>query len=430
VSNNNIEQIQQWCSGTWLARAQGNDIIDELASDSRNIDQPDAALFVAIKTHLRNGHTYIAAAWRKGVRNFLVSEDINIDEIPGSSIIKVENTLKALQDIAAAYRSQFTLPVIGITGSNGKTIVKEWLYQLLNDSYNIVRSPKSYNSQIGVPLSVWQLNAEYDLAIFEAGISQPGEMAQLERIIRPDIGIFTNIGEAHSEGFINLQQKVEEKLILFKNAQQLIYCLDHTLIHDCIRQHMAETPNGPKLFTWSQHENADLRIVNIDTSNGRSHIMGTYDNTPISIVIPFTDTASIENAIHCWCVLLLLRENEQVVQDRMTQLQPVSMRLELMAGINNCTIINDTYNSDLTSLHLALNYLDQQRQHPQHSLILSDMLQAGKRDVDIYEEVADQVARHGIKRFIGVGPALFKHKKLSGNIKSCAASSSSRLQNY
>src|SRR5579872_2972715 len=211
---NNIEQLRKWSNGTWLAKSQSDTVIETLSTDSRNIEHAAGTLFIALKTNLRDGHAYIPDAWIKGVRNFLVSQNIATDGLSGANIILVKDTLTALQQIAAAHRKQFNIPVIGITGSNGKTVVKEWLYQLLSGHYNIVRSPKSYNSQVGVPLSVWEMNKYHQLAIFEAGISQPAEMEHLEHIIQPTIGLFTNIGEAHNEGFMNSRQKINEKLVL------------------------------------------------------------------------------------------------------------------------------------------------------------------------------------------------------------------------
>jgi len=410
-----IDQLRKWSNGTWLAMEQADACIEELAIDSRNIEHPAGSLFVALKTNLRDGHSYVQDAWQKGVRNFLVSQNIDASRIPGVNIIKVNDTLDALQQIAAAHRRRFNIPVVGITGSNGKTVVKEWLYQLLSNQYNVIRSPKSYNSQVGVPLSVWMMKEDQELAIFEAGISQPGEMEKLERIIHPTIGLFTNIGEAHSEGFMNSRQKINEKLLLFRHAKQLVFCRDHAQLNECIIQYMHHIKGGKpedalQLFTWSQKQDADLRINNIDRSGTKTSISALYKGREISITIPFGDDASVENAIHCWCILLLLNVSNKEIKAQMVQLQQVSMRLELRHGINDCTVINDAYNSDLTSLQLALNYLDQQKQHKHHTVIMSDLLQIGRRDLDLYEEVAAFISRRNIQRFIGIGPALYKNK--------------------
>ena len=412
---NNIEQLRKWCNGAWVAKEQPDAVIGELAIDSRNIEEPMTALFTALKTPLRDGHTFIADAWQKGVRNFLVSQPIDDAIAPDSNVIQVKDTLAALQKIAAAHRKQFDIPVIGITGSNGKTVIKEWLYQLLSSTYNTVRSPKSYNSQVGVPLSVWLMNENQQLAIFEAGISQPGEMEHLERIISPTIGLFTNIGEAHSEGFMNARQKINEKLILFRHAKQLVYCHDHVELNQCIVQYMHQVRGGRseeplQLFSWSHKQDADLRITNISKTVAKTIITGKYKGQEATITIPFSDDASIENAIHCWCIMLLLNVDQDEIKTQMAQLQQVSMRLELKHGINGCTVINDSYNSDLTSLQLALNYLDQQKQHGHHTVIMSDILQIGRRDIDLYDEVAALISRRNVQRFIGIGPALYKNK--------------------
>lgn len=411
------EQLRKWCNGTLLLQ-ESSVPIEELVIDTRKVAEPEKALFIALKTNRRDGHNFIQQGYEKGIRNFLISEDVDVQQYPASSFIKANDTLHALQQIAAGYRKQFDIPVIGITGSNGKTIVKEWLYQLLEESYNTVRSPKSYNSQIGVPLSVWLLEPEQQLAIFEAGISQPDEMQRLEKIIQPTIGVFTNIGEAHSEGFLNNRQKINEKLGLFRNVRELVYCIDYPELNELVvhyksnvRNHGGENPL--RLFTWSQkNEEADLYIQEVKTDSGKTNITAVYKNETLSITIPFHDAASIENAIHCWSVLLLMGIKQDVIAERMQRLQPVSMRLELRHGINDCTIINDTYNSDMTSLMIALDYLEQQKQHQQRTVILSDLLQIARPDTELYEEVAELISRMNIQRFIGIGPALYKHKSI------------------
>jgi Alr-MurF fusion protein len=407
------EQLRKWCNGVLLS--SGNDaLIEELAIDTRKVAQPENTLFIALHTQRRDGHSFINDGYEKGIRNFLVSQDVDVAKYPASNFIKVTDTQTALQQIAAGYRKQFDIPVIGITGSNGKTIVKEWLYQLLSEDYNAVRNPKSYNSQIGVPLSVWLMEAGQELGIFEAGISQPDEMGKLERIIHPTIGVFTNIGEAHSEGFLNVRQKVNEKLMLFRHVKQLVYCKDYPELNEGIAHYTSQVrghgDEALQLFTWSQRHEADLKIIDTEVKAGKIHIRALYKDKEETIVIPFTDPASVENAVHCWCVMLLLNVAQDAIAERMLQLQPVSMRLELRHGINDCTIINDSYNSDLTSLLIAIDYLEQQKQHQHHTVILSDMLQIARPDRELYEEVAELVSRKNIQRFIGIGPALYKHK--------------------
>jgi Alr-MurF fusion protein len=412
-----ISLLSKWCQGK-LISGDTDTVIEELVIDTRKIAQPGHALFIAITGNRRDGHTFIKDAYEKGVRSFLISKaDVPVNDYPEAGFILVKDTLAALQMIAAAKRKLFHIPVVGVTGSNGKTIVKEWLYQLLSGGYKTVRSPKSYNSQIGVPLSVWLMSGKHEMAIFEAGISQPGEMEKLERMIHPSIGVFTNIGEAHSEGFLNIRQKINEKLMLFRHAEHLVYCKDSHELNQCIVQylgHIKGSDNGQalQLFTWSAKNDADLRITDIGKVGNKTTIKALYKDREVEIAIPFTDSASIENAIHCWCVLLLTGISDAAIQEGMLTLHSVSMRLEQRQGINDCTIINDTYNSDLTSFLIALNYLDQQKQHQHHTVILSDMLQIGKPDAELYEEVAEQISRRNIQRFIGVGPSLYKNKSL------------------
>lgn len=411
-----IEQLRLWCHGEWYLTSNMDRPVEELAIDTRKLAQPEEALFIAIKTNRRNGHDFIGNAYEKGVRCFLVSEKVDTTPYKSANIILVDDTVHALQQIIIAKRKLLDLQVIGITGSNGKTIVKEWLYQLLSDSYKAVRSPKSYNSQLGVPLSVSLVNAEHEVGIFEAGISQPGEMEKLEKMIQPNIGVFTNIGEAHSEGFLNNRQKINEKLVLFRHAEHLIYCKDYLELNQCIVQYLGQIKgsNGDKgdmqLFTWSYKSEANLRVTNVKKDKQQSEITAEYDGREVSIQIPFSDPASIENAIHCWCVLLLMGFDDETVNERMLKLHSVKMRLELRHGINDCTIINDTYNSDLTSLIIALDYLEQQKQHTHHTVILSDMLQIARSDSELYEEVAEMLTRMNVNRFIGIGPALYKNK--------------------
>ncbi len=409
----NLNDIQKATKAETVPELKDIDIV-ELLIDSRKIINPARAMFIAIKGTHRDGHQFIDDAYSKGVRTFMISEELAPGPYGDAVFLKVNDTLSALHQLATAHRSQFHFPVIGITGSNGKTIVKEWLFQLLSENYNVIRSPKSYNSQIGVPLSVWRMQPHHTLGIFEAGISQPGEMSKSERILHPDIGIFTNIGEAHSEGFLNNRQKINEKLILFRHAKELIYCKDHHELNECIVQYCHQIRNNEdddlKIFTWSQKSEATLRIQHIEKASNSTTITAEYEGRGISIQIPFSDNASIENAIHCWCVLLLFKIDDARITERMARLHAVAMRLELLHGMDNCTIINDTYNSDLTSLQIALDFLDQQKQHPRRTVILSDMLQIGKPDGDLYEEVAELVSQKNIYRIICIGAALSKHK--------------------
>lgn len=384
----------------WNSKA----VIENLLLDSRKLITAPASVFFALKASHRNGHKFLDELYHKGVRNFVVSDDINGSLYPEANIIKVDDTLKALQILASYHRKQFTYPVIGITGSNGKTIVKEWLYQLLQDRYNIVRSPKSYNSQIGVPLSVWQMNETHTLGIFEAGISKTGEMKQLESIVQPAIGVFTNIGEAHNEGFENLSQKANEKALLFQNAETIIFCEDYKEISNAVTalQNSKETP--VRIFSWSREKkNVDLFIANVSKENGKTLIDAVFNENPLSIEIYFEDDASVENAITCWSVLLQLEINQSFIQKKMKLLQPVNMRLELKKGINHCNIINDSYSADVNSLSIALDFLQQQATGNSKSIILSDFLQSGLPETELYQQIAVALKQHQINKLIGIG---------------------------
>jgi len=387
--------------------------IEHLLIDSRTVLFPADSLFFALKGPRRNGHSFINELYQKGVRSFVVSEKIE-EEYNGATFLQVSDALQALQLLAAWHRKQFSIPVIGITGSNGKTIVKEWLNQLLEDNYQIIRSPKSYNSQIGVPLSVWPLNKSHELGIFEAGISQSGEMDKLQRIIQPTIGIFTNIGEAHSENFMSIRQKVNEKLRLFTDVDALIYCKDYPEIHEAIAGLWQQLNKGRSkpfmLVNWSTVSEASLQILTIYKEDGKTQISADWKGQQQQITIPLTDNASIENAIHCWCLLLHMGLSPKVIAKKMVQLEAVAMRLELKNGINHCSIINDSYSADISSLKIALDFLQQQRQHSKHTLILSDILQSGKSEKELYQEVAQSLQQRGVDRLIGIGERISQHR--------------------
>lgn len=382
--------------------------ISKLLVDSRQLISPDETLFFAIKTKKNDGHRYLSALSELGVKNFVVSQ---LPDQPESfpsdtNFLLVQDSLSALQKIASFHRKSFDGQVIGITGSNGKTIVKEWLHQLLSPDISIVRSPKSYNSQIGVPLSVWQIEAEHQLALFEAGISEPGEMTNLQQIIRPTIGVFTNIGPAHGENFIRIQQKVGEKLKLFTKVETLIYCIDHAEIQEGIIR--SQLLHSIKSFTWSKKLDADLKIDAVTKSTHNSIISAHYQQQAFDFTIPFIDDASVENAIHCACVMLLLGYNIPTIKERMLLLTQVAMRLELKEGLNNCTLINDSYNSDIHSLAIALDFLKQQNQHQNKAVILSDILESGTNEADLYEQVASLMEAKGVQKIIGIGPSLMR----------------------
>jgi len=377
-------------------------IISALFTDSRRLNNAAEGLFFALSGR-RNGHEFVAGAYAAGVRNFVVEHGPEFN-LPEANFLIVADPLAALQALAAYHRGRFNLQVIGITGSNGKTIVKEWLYQLLAADKNIVRNPKSYNSQIGVPLSVWQINSRNDLGIFEAGISTINEMEKLEAIIKPQVGVLTHIGTAHDEGFANRWEKVLEKLELFKNSQKLI--CNYDLLIDFRADMQAK-----EAFTWSRKFNqADLYVFSGTVISKNYYLRAYYKKQEIECLVPFTDEASVENAIVCWATMLALGYSAVEADKRIERLVPVSMRLELKNGINNCSVIDDSYNSDLQSLEIALNFLGQQNQHQKKTLILSDIYQSGLPQDVLYQQVADLVAGKKVDKFIGVGEALVSHR--------------------
>ena len=404
--------------------------IEHILLDSRKLLFPATSLFFALDGPRRKGNSFIAELYNKGVRHFVVNESFAATEmlnLPEADILQVQDVLQSLHSFIAFHRQQFTIPVIGITGSNGKTIVKEWLYQLLQYEFNIVRSPKSYNSQIGVPLSVWQMNTEHTLGIFEAGISQPDEMQKLEKIINPTIGVITNIGEAHGEGFLNIRQKINEKLKLFIHSDILIYCADNPDLNEAVNTFKNNVRAGDNFepFSWSKKDTATLQIISVEKENTKTTISTQWKENQVKFNIPFTDDASVENAITCCCVLLHLGIKNETIAERMLQLRTVEMRLELKQGINNCSVINDSYSADINSLTIALEFLQQQQQHAKRTLILSDILQSGKSSGELYADVAAILEKKNINRFIGIGPEINKQKNAFKDIGETAFFSSS-----
>jgi alanine racemase len=385
--------------------------ISRILTDSRTSVVSGSFLFFALTGLRHDGHRYIPELYHRGLRAFVVSEmHEQFRSMAGAGFILVGDTLRALQELARFHRERFTCPVIGITGSNGKTIIKEWLYHCLGDRVSITRSPKSYNSQVGVPLSLWNLDPATGLGIFEAGISLPGEMKNLQRMIRPDTGIFTNIGEAHQENFAGIEQKVAEKLKLFYGCRTLIFCRDHQVIRKCIEQ----TPelSGVVLFSWSVTGKADVQIAGITRETGSTTFKAIFRDSSYDITIPFSDNASIENAMHCLSLMLLIGTDREVIMTKMADLPPVAMRLEQKSAINRCTLINDSYNSDLNSLSIALDVLNRQVQHRRKTLIISDILQSGKQSGELYSLVASLVRDKGISRIIGIGSSLLENSQL------------------
>ncbi len=381
--------------------------INWLLTDSRSLSFPTESLFFAIRTLRNNGHNYILELYQQNLRYFVVSEmQPEYENLPDAVFIVVKDTLQALQTLAAAHRASFHIPVIGITGSNGKTVVKEWLYQLLHTDYRITRSPRSYNSQIGVPLSVWAMNENTQLGIFEAGISEMHEMEHLQPIIQPTIGIFTNLGEAHQENFTGLKQKCEEKLQLFKDAEVLIYCSDSKLVEISI----AQSGFSGKLFAWGKSDKVQVQVLKLEKTVSATQALLKYGSAEISISIPFTDAASIENALQCVVVMLYLGVKADEIAKRILQLESVAMRLEVKEGVRDCLIINDSYNSDLNSLSIALDFLNQQAtaKNLSKTLILSDILQTGQTPDELYKTVAELVKNKNVQRIIGIGSEIGK----------------------
>ncbi len=377
--------------------------IRTLLTDSRNFSGVDGCLFFALVTPRNDGQKYIASLYEKGLRCFVVEYiPKELENKKDIVWLKVGNTLKALQALAAFHRNRFSIPVVGITGSNGKTIVKEWLAYLLADDKKVIKSPKSYNSQIGVPLSIWQMQLEDEIAIFEAGLSQPGEMEHNHAVIQPTIGLFTNVGAAHDEHFTGRQQKTDEKLKLFIGVHQLVYCADHADIREAIRQNTCL--QYVQKFTWGYSSDSILQIKNIKHEIGKSIIEAYYNFRFIQIVIPFLDKASIENAMHCWAFMLMMGYENNYIAERMQHLPAIEMRMELKEAINNCSVINDSYSSDFNSLQIAVDFLVQQQQHAKKTIILSDLLQTGRNKDDLYTEVARLLQGKGVSRLIGIGP--------------------------
>lgn len=377
--------------------------VTRLLTDSRSLSFPEETLFFAIVTRHGDGHRYLSELYTRGVRSFVVSSADGIDDFSEACFVVVPDTLKALQQIAAYHRSKFDIPVVGITGSDGKTIVKEWLYHLTAGKYIVTRSPRSYNSQIGVPLSVWMLGKESTLGIFEAGISLPHEMDNLQRIICPTIGILTNISGAHQENFTTMQEKCSDKLRLFKECDVLIYNGDNPILSTCVNRAML----GTRDIAWSCKDSERplfiRSIVKDDTGTTINYHYLAFDN---SYRIPFLDEASIEDSINCLAAALYLMVPPETIAERMAQLEPVAMRLEVKTGRNGCMLINDSYNSDTASLDIALDFMERRcSTMPQlrRTLILGDIKQTGMTLRSLYRTVAQYIGKRGIDRLIGIG---------------------------
>lgn len=388
-----IQTIFSIIGGAFISNDSLTPEIQHLVYDSRRVQQGSSSLFFALITEHNDGHNYVGDAYKKGIRNFVVSKPIDISDLEECTIISVEDTLIALQKLARFHREHFHYPVIGITGSNGKTIIKEWLFQLLQDDYKIVRSPKSYNSQVGVALSVWQMGPQHDLGIFEAGISTVNEMERLKAMIEPTIGILTNIGEAHDAGFITHQQKLEEKWKLFENADVVIG--EHTLL--------GKIQTSKTIFSWGTEAGCRMQVLAIEKSVNNTTIKARYEDEAKVIKIPFTDDASVQNALNCWCTLLYLGLTSEDVSKRFSQLHSVDMRLQLMHGINDCLIVNDSYSADTTSLKIALDFIKQQSSGLTRTLFISDFYESGKPVQHLSDEIAGLIQAYKVNKVYAVG---------------------------
>ena len=405
-----IEKITTLIGARRIGHNDAN--IGWILTDSRSLCFPEETLFFAIRTQRNDGHNYIPELYRRGVRNFVVEQVPSGagNELEEANFLKVTSTLAALQRLAERHRDEFDIPVVGITGSNGKTMVKEWLYQLLSPQMVVTRSPKSYNSQIGVPLSVWLLEKNTDIALFEAGISQTGEMQALRDIIQPSIGILTSIGQAHQENFRTMDEKCQEKLLLFHDAKTVIYNSDDEIVSRSMRR----SGFGGKKIAWSKEDpQATLYIKEVETKDNITRVAYVFNQTTDGTYhLPFIDEASVECSLACAATALHLGIDPETLDIRMSQLEPVAMRLEVKEGQHGCTLINDSYNSDLSSLDIALDFMSRRPDHNgrKRTLILSDIQQSGQKPDKLYSIVSELAEKRGVDKFIGIGSVIAEHK--------------------
>ncbi len=384
--------------------------ISILLTDSRSLAIPEESLFFAIRTRNNDGHRYMRPLYDAGVRCFIADHvPADMADATDADILLVSDVKRALQTIGRHHRLRFDIPVIGITGSRGKTTVKEWLYQLLATDYNIVRSPRSYNSQIGVPLSVWEIDNDTTLAIIEAGISMPDEMTSLQPIVKPTIGILTNIGPEHADGFHSLREKCDEKILLMRDCDCIIYNGDDPVIANAV----SEACIPAKEIAWSTTDSDQpLFISSVKTHGDTTEIQYSYLRRDGSITVPFTEPGDIQNVIHCLAVMLYLNRPDDVMASRMSQLTPVGTRMEVKEGVNNCLVIYDAYTSDLNSLSPALDFVARRRTGRRTTTaILSDVMHETLPPARLYREVADLLRLRGVTRVIGVGEEISAHSK-------------------
>ena len=409
-----IEKITTLIGARRIGQNDAN--VGWILTDSRSLCFPEETLFFAIRTQRNDGHNYIPELYRRGVRNFVV-ETVPADADSGfrnANFLKVTNTLAALQRLAERHRDEFDIPVVGITGSNGKTMVKEWLYQLLSQKMVVTRSPKSYNSQIGVPLSVWLIDEHTQVALLEAGISQTGEMDKLRDIIQPTIGVLTSMGQAHQENFRSMDEKCMEKLQLMHDAKVVVYNSDDEVVSRCMRR---SGYKGQRV-AWSKEDpQAALYVKETVTKGNMTTVHYIYNKVEEGTYhLPFIDEASVECSLACAATALYLGLDKEALDVRMSQLEPVAMRLEVKEGQRGCTLINDSYNSDVSSLDIALDFMSRRPDHNgrKRTLILSDIQQSGQQPSQLYRTVSELAEKRGVEKFIGIGPEL---KENAGEIR-------------
>lgn len=383
--------------------------ITQLVIDSRTAAPTDATLFIALKGERQDGHRYLKELEARGLRHALVNEGAAVD-VPGLDLVVVPDTWSALQQLAAWHRKQYEYPVIGITGSNGKTVVKEWTFQALGNTEHVVRSPGSWNSQVGVPLSVWEMGPQHTIALFEAGISMPGEMQRLADIIAPGIGVFTNIGPAHGEHFPGGDaHKAREKALLFKDSAAVVHCRDHAVVRKALEETCAASALAP---CWSRKVDAFVRVVGDERQENDTRMTVVHRGSEQVVTIPFSDAASVENALHVITLLLHLGHSLAWVAARMATLRPVEMRLRMTAGVHDITLIDDSYSNDLASLGIALDHMVRVSHGRDRVVVVSDILEGGGDERAQYVTMSRQLASAGVKRVFGVGPALARNAPL------------------
>lgn len=410
-----IEEIFDHIHGEWLLKTN-NAGLDFLSLDSRKISDPSNTIFWAISSESRKGSDYIKELYQKGVRNFVTQDKLPVKNFRGANLILVKNSVEALQRLAQAHRKKYKhIHVIGITGSNGKTVVKEWLNELLSGMYSVIKSPRSYNSQIGVPLSVLQIRDFHQVGIFEAGISKPGEMKKLQKIIQPETGIFTNIGQAHDVGFHSRSEKIQEKLLLFKRCKTFIYPGNQAEIGFEINE--MKPAAGVQKMSWGKNGD-DFKVGSEEKALGQTEITIVYKKEQYRFDIPFTDKASVENAASCFAAIIASGLYQYQILKKFRDLHPVSMRLEIKPGINHCVVINDSYSNDLQSLQVAIDFLNQQNSK-HNTVILSDLLQSGISTTELYHQVANLLQRGNVRRLIAVGQHISAEKDQFSKIPFC-----------